>query len=361
MSAATPAPTPGPGRATPRQVVAVAVPGIGEVRAGDDLAATVVTACTAHGVAVGDDDVLVVASKVVAKAEGRSVPAPDAAARQRAIETQSVRVVAERTLPDGRLTQVVQSRSGPVMAAAGVDASDVDDGTVLLLPADPDASARALRARVRALTGARPAVVVTDTGGRPWREGVADFALGAAGLATLQDLRGTLDSNGRRLDVTVRGIADEIASMADLVKGKAARTPVAVVRGMGEHVLDEDGPGAAPLVRVGPGDWFAHGHAEAVAAALGVEAGTGAVPPLPIDPRRSVEERLARAVAVARAGRGTDAVLAVDGTCATVSGEPYDVGAAAERLRAAGWAEGIVLTADGTGPVSLTALLRKDR
>ena len=276
--------TPMPGRAAFREVSALAVPGIGEVRAGDDLAAMVVAACAAHGIAVGDHDVLVVASKVVAKAEGRAVPAPDVAARQRAIESQTVRLVAERTLPDGRLTQVVQSRSGPVMAAAGVDASDVDDGTVLLLPADPDASARGLRERVHALSSARPAVVVTDTGGRPWREGVTDFALGAAGLATLQDLRGTLDSNGRRLDVTVRGIADEIASMADLVKGKAARTPVAVVRGMGEHVVDGDGPGAAPLVRVGPGDWFAHGHVEAVAAALGVEGRHRRRPPTPDRP-----------------------------------------------------------------------------
>ena len=335
--------TPARGRGAPREVSALAVPGIGEVRAGDDLAAMIMTACAEHGIAVGDDDVLVVASKVVAKAEGRAVPAPDAAARQRAIEGQSVRVVAERALPDGRLTQVVQSRSGPVMAAAGVDASDVDDGTVLLLPADPDASARSLRERVRALTGVRPAVVVTDTGGRPWREGVADFALGAAGLATLQDLRGTLDSNGRRLDVTVRGIADEIAAMADLVKGKAARTPAAVVRGMVEHVLDDDNPGAAPLVRVGPGDWFAHGHVEAVAAALGVEAGTGAVSPLPIDPRRSVGDRLARAVAVACAARGTAATTTTEGDAATVIGEPYDVGAAVERLHAAAWAEGLVV------------------
>lgn len=335
----------------PREVGAVAVPGIGEVRAGDDLAATVLTACAEHGIAVGDDDVLVVASKVVAKAEGRAVPAADAAARQRAIEGQSVRLVAERLLPDGRVTQVVQSRSGPVMAAAGVDASDVDDGTVLLLPADADASARALRARVRALTGASPAVLVTDTGGRPWREGVTDFALGAAGLGVLDDLRGTLDRSGRRIEVTVRAVADEIAAAADLVKGKAAGTPVAVVRGMGVFVTAEDGPGAAPLVRVGPGDWFAHGHVEAVAAALGVEPGDpGAPAPPPIAPRRSVEDRVVRAVAVASAGRGIDAVLSVeraseDGGIAGVrlSGDPLRVGVALERLQVAAWAEGLTV------------------
>lgn len=352
--------------APPREVVAVAVPGIGEVRAGDDLAATVVAACAAAGIVVGDGDVLVVASKVVAKAEGRAVPAADAAARQRAIEGQSVRLVAERLLPDGRRTQVVQSRSGPVMAAAGVDASDVDDGTVLLLPADPDASARALRERVRALTGAGPAVLVTDTGGRPWREGVTDFALGTAGLGVLDDLRGTLDRSGRRIEVTVRAVADEIAAAADLVKGKAAGTPVAVVRGTGAFVTAEHGPGAASLVRVGPGDWFAHGHVEAVAAALGVVPDdAGAPAPPPIVPRRSAEDRLARALAVARAGRGIDATLTVEDAAQdggsvgmTLDGDLFHVGVALERLRVAAWAEGLAVEAThDVGSVRLTVRL----
>ncbi len=344
----------------PRRLRAVAVPGIGEVRPGDDLGRLVADACAAGGIVLSEDDVVVVASKVVAKTEGRSVPAPDDAARQRAIEGQTVRLVAERLLPDGRRTQVVQSLSGPVMAAAGVDASDVAEGTVLLLPVDADASARTLRERLAALTGARPAVLVTDTGGRPWREGVADFALGAAGLAVLDDRRGTLDSHGRRLDVTVRGIADEIAALGDLVKGKAAGTPVAVVSGLGDHVVDDDGPGARGLVRAGPGDWFAHGHVEAVAAALGtMPSDADAPPPPPIDPRRSVAERLARAVAVARAGRGIDVTLVVQGgtssghggdggVTVSVGGAPLHVGAALERLRVAAWAEGlgVEVTAD---------------
>ncbi|MEH3078381.1 MAG: coenzyme F420-0:L-glutamate ligase [Quadrisphaera sp.] len=272
----TPHPGPPPSASTPplppAEVVALSVPGLPEVGPGDDLAGLLARACAAAGIALGAEDVVVVASKVVAKAEGRSVPA---AMRERALDRESVRLVAERGLPDGRTTRVVQSRSGPVMAAAGIDASDVAEGTVLLLPADPDASARALRTRLRALLeptlgGRAPAVVVSDTSGRPWRDGVTDFALGAAGLEVLDDARGRLDRSGRVMEVTVRGVADEVAALADLVKGKAAGTPVAVVRGLGAHVTDDDGDGAARLVRTGPADWFAFGHVEAVRAALGL-------------------------------------------------------------------------------------------
>jgi coenzyme F420-0:L-glutamate ligase/coenzyme F420-1:gamma-L-glutamate ligase len=338
------------------EVSAVGVPGIGEVRAGDDLAALVARACAGAGLTVGDDDVLVIASKVVAKAEGRAVPAADVAARAAAVRSQTVRVVAERLLPDGRTTQVVQSRSGPVMAAAGIDASDVPDGTVLLLPADPDASARALRARFAELTGARPAVVVSDTGGRPWRDGVVDFALGAAGLAVLDDVRGQRDRFGRVLEVTVRAVGDQVASLGDLVKGKAAGTPVALVRGLGAAVTADDGPGAAPLVRVGPGDWFAHGHVEAVRAALGVH--PGHVPPRPMVPG-PFPERLARAVLVARAGSAPADVEVlfvaegVESASVTVTGSPFAAGAMAERLRVALWSESLAaeVSAAGTGAV----------
>lgn len=328
-------------------VSAVVVPGLPEVRAGDDLGALVVAACRAAGLALGDGDVLVVASKVVAKAEGRSVAATD---RAEAVRSQTVRVVAERALPDGRVTQVVQSRSGPVMAAAGVDASDVPEGTVLLLPADPDASARALRARVAELAGVRPAVVVSDTGGRPWRDGVVDFALGAAGLAVLDDARGRTDRFGRHLEVTVRAIGDQVAALGDLVKGKAAGTPVALVRGLGASVTADDGPGAAPLVRVGPADWFAHGHVEAVRAALGVA--VGEVPPAPIVPGGPVPDRVARAVVVACAGAApSGAAVRQDGDRLLVTGDAFTVGAMAERLRAALWAEALAAdvqrTADG--------------
>ncbi|PWJ53071.1 coenzyme F420-0:L-glutamate ligase / coenzyme F420-1:gamma-L-glutamate ligase [Quadrisphaera granulorum] len=356
------APHPGPpsGASTPlpppAEVVALSVPGLPEIGSSDDLAGLIARACAAAGIALGASDVVVVASKVVAKAEGRSIPAAE---RERALDRESVRLVAERGLPDGRTTRVVQSRSGPVMAAAGIDASDVAEGTVLLLPADPDASARALRSRLRALlepqlAGGAPAVVVSDTSGRPWRDGVTDFALGAAGLEVLDDARGRLDRSGRVMEVTVRGVADEVAALADLVKGKAAGTPVAVVRGLGAHVSDDDGDGAARLVRTGPADWFAFGHVEAVRAALGLD--EREVAPPPIAPGGPVRDRVARAVDVAAAGRGLGAAaVSSDGEVLAVSGPAYDVGVAVERLRVALWAErldadvvpGAVRTVDG--------------
>lgn len=258
---------------------ALAVPGLPEVAPGDDLGRLVAQACRSSGIALSDTDILTVASKVVAKAEGRFVPAGE---REEAIARETVRVVAERRLPDGRVTRVVQTRTGPVLAAAGVDASDVPEGLVLLLPEDPDASARRIRAALHASLGARPAVVVTDTSGRPWRMGVADFALGAAGLTVLDDTRGRLDRFGRPLEVTVRAIADEVAAATDLVRGKAAGTPVAVVRGLGQYVTPDDGPGASSCVRVGPTDWFAYGHVEAVRAAMGFEPGQLPPPPLQV-------------------------------------------------------------------------------
>ncbi len=346
----------GPGAGL-RRVEAVVVPGIGEVAAGDDLGAIVVRACADAGVALGDGDVLAVASKVVAKAEGLQREATDRAA---AVAAETVRVVAERVLPDGRTTRVVQSRSGPVLAAAGVDASDVPEGTVLVLPPDADASARALRARVHALSGARPAVLVTDTAGRPWRDGVTDFALGAAGLAVLDDTRGRTDRFGRPLEVTVRAVADEVAAMADLVKDKAAGTPVAVVRGLADHVVAGDGDGAARCVRVGPDDWFSHGRVEAVRAALGVDPGMAPPPPL-LAAGDTPAARVERALAVLDAsGRpaGVDVLPARGaGVVARLAGPALAVGVAAERLRVALWAEGVAAhvreTGDGEAAVVL--------
>ncbi|MEJ5887608.1 coenzyme F420-0:L-glutamate ligase [Pseudokineococcus marinus] len=353
----------------------MALPGVPEVRPGHDLGALLVDAVARAGLALRDDDVLVVASKVVAKAEGRSVRARGRAA---AVDAQTVRVVAERGLPGGATTRVVQSRSGPVLAAAGVDASDVEPGTVLLLPADPDASARALRARVTELTGASPAVVVSDTTGRPWRVGVTDLALGVAGLTALDDVRGEVDRFGRPMEVTVRAVADEVAALGDLVKGKAAGTPVALVRGLGgtgaiapsrstggrdsaplAEVGGPDGDGAAACTRTGPSDWFAYGHVEAVRAALG--SAPGAVEPPPVDPAADTDRaRLRRALAVATGPGAPDGARAVlddptagptagptarTGSAAAavvaVSGSPLAVGALAERVRLALWAEGL--------------------
>jgi coenzyme F420-0:L-glutamate ligase/coenzyme F420-1:gamma-L-glutamate ligase len=332
---------------------AFAVPGLPEVQAGDDLGALLVAACSRAGVTLRDDDVLAVASKVVAKAEGRAVAATD---RSAAVDAETVRVVAERTMPDGKLTRVVQSRTGPVLAAAGVDASDVAAGTVLLLPEDPDLSARRLRARIFSLAGVRPAVLVTDTAGRPWRAGVSDFALGAAGLVTLDDARGRLDRFGRPLEVTVRAVADQVAALADLVKGKALGTPVAVVRGLGAYVTPDDGPGAAGCVRVGTSDWFAYGQVEAVRAALGVAPGEVAPPPL--DPSlESLDERVARALAVACAGSAPVGVSVTrEESLLRVDGPPVVAGVLAERLRVALWSEGVDAVLQGPDDVAVRLL-----
>ena len=237
-----------------------------EIVAGDDLVTLVVDVLRADAVGnpsrrLVDGDVVVLTSKVVSKAEGRQVAADD---REQAITDETVRVVATREHPGG-VTRIVENRLGLVMAAAGVDASNTPDGTVLLLPLDPDASARALRAGLRAAFGVQVGVVVSDTAGRPWRQGVADLAIGAAGLQVLEDLRGQVDTFGRALTMTVAAVADEIASAAELVKGKATGRPLAVVRGVGRHVTAEDGPGARSLVRVGPDDMFRQGSAEAYA------------------------------------------------------------------------------------------------
>jgi coenzyme F420-0:L-glutamate ligase/coenzyme F420-1:gamma-L-glutamate ligase len=161
------------------------------------------------------------------------------------------------------MLRIVENRLGIVAAAAGVDASNVPAGTVLLLPEDPDASAARLRAALVERFGVPVGVVVTDTLGRPWRLGQTDVAIGAAGIAVVDDLRGIPDAFGRTLDVTVVAIADEIAGMADLVKGKAEGRPVAVVRGLARFVTEAGGAGARSLVRTGPDDMFRRGSDEA--------------------------------------------------------------------------------------------------
>lgn len=266
---------PGPRSAAADLLTAWGVPGMGEVRPGDDLAALVGDALAADAAdrpatALRDGDVLVVTSKVVSKAEGRVVHAAD---REAAITAETVRVVATREHPGG-VTRIVENRLGLVMAAAGVDASNTPDGTVLLLPADPDATARALRSALSERFGVRLGVLVTDTAGRPWRQGQTDIAIGAAGVRVLDDLRGSTDTHGRPLQVSMAAVADEIAAAAELVKGKATGRPVAVVRGLAHVVTAEDGPGARVLVRTGPDDMFAEGTAEAYARGWKDAAGT---------------------------------------------------------------------------------------
>ena len=234
------------------------VEGIGEVTAGTDLA-TLLAPLLAPD--LRDGDVVVVTSKVVSKAEGRLREGD----REAAIVQETVRVVARRGP-----TSIVENRLGLVMAAAGVDASNVEPGHVLLLPEDPDASARALRARWRADPGVNVAVVVSDTAGRAWRTGQTDLAVGVAGLEPLQDLSGTVDGYGNALVVTAPAVADELASVAELVTGKTSGRPVSVVRGLAGRVLPagQHGPGARVLNRPRPQDMFALGAREAVVAAV---------------------------------------------------------------------------------------------
>jgi coenzyme F420-0:L-glutamate ligase/coenzyme F420-1:gamma-L-glutamate ligase len=234
--------------------------GIPEVRAGDDLVALIVTT---GGNDLADGDILVVTSKIVSKAEGRFVHADD---RNDAIAAETVRVVASRTSPSGHVTRIVESRLGIIAAAAGVDASNTPEGTVLLLPVDPDASARALAAGLRERLGISIGVLVSDTMGRAWREGQTDAAIGAGGVHVFEDLRGRTDAEGRPLVVTMPCVADELAAAADLVKGKASRLPVAVVRGRGDLVGPLDLPGARSIIRPAERDFFHTGADEAYAA-----------------------------------------------------------------------------------------------
>jgi len=242
------------------------ISGMPEVVPGDDLAALIAVAVSESGQLVRDGDILVITSKVVSKAEGRVI----AASRDDAIAAETVRVVARRGA-----TTIAQTRHGLVLAAAGVDASNTAPGTVVLLPEDPDESARRLRKALRARLGVTVGVIVTDTMGRPWRAGQTDTAIGAAGVRPLRDHRGEPDTFGNTLEVTVAAVADEIAAAGDLVKGKALQIPVALVRGLGTLVTDADGPGARVLVRPADEDMFRLGAADVLSARRTVRSFTG--------------------------------------------------------------------------------------
>lgn len=273
--------------ASPAAVQVLPVTGVPEVRAGDDLVALLAAALAPLAPRAGD--VLCVSTKIISKAQDLRV-APEQ--REEAIRAAAVRVVARR-LHTRQVTSVVQIPSGPVMAAAGVDSSNAPAGP-LLLPEDPDACARELHEGLTAALGVPIGVLLTDTSSRIWRMGVTDFALGAAGVAALEDLRGGRDADGRELKVTVRNLADELAAAADLVKGKADAIPAALVRGV-PGATAADVP-ARELSRTGEDDWFRRPSLESVWQALGIAEQDEPVARMSPEP---ATERIGRALAVA--------------------------------------------------------------
>jgi coenzyme F420-0:L-glutamate ligase/coenzyme F420-1:gamma-L-glutamate ligase len=326
------------GEHLPEQLTCLPVDGIGEVVEGDDLSALL-----ARAVRLEDGDILVVTSKVVSKAEGRLRTAK----REEAVADETDRTVARR----GR-TSIVRTHHGLVMAAAGVDASNTAVGTVVLLPVDPDASARGLREAVRRRTGRNVAVLVTDTAGRAWRHGQTDIAIGAAGLDVLHDYAGATDHDGNELAVTAPAVADELAAAADLVKRKLARRPAALVRGLAALVLEpgHHGPGAVALVRDESEDMFGLGAREAVLNALHGEDRRGFGTPC------SALELVDQLAALAGPG-----VVRLEGPAdhpevtARLAGSDREQGATDATLRAAAFALGWTARPDGgaDGPVLL--------
>jgi coenzyme F420-0:L-glutamate ligase/coenzyme F420-1:gamma-L-glutamate ligase len=299
------------------------IDGFPEVSAGDDLAALLIR--TDPG--LRDGDVLVVTSKVVSKAEGRVVPGT----REEHLAAESVRVVASRAF-----TQIVETRHGLVMAAAGIDASNVPDGHVALLPVDPDRSAADLRRALHAELGIDVAVIISDTMGRPWRDGVTDAAIGASGLDVLWDLRGQHDTEGNLLEATVIAVADELAAAADLVKGKLAATPVAVVRGFPLQ-RNVSGDGAHRLIRRSADDMFRLGTREARHSVVTDSAPVEA----PTDDASAVDQAAVRRAIAAVTTPDVELRDIEPGRLVAVTGDPLAAGVAVGRLLAALAAEGL--------------------
>jgi coenzyme F420-0:L-glutamate ligase/coenzyme F420-1:gamma-L-glutamate ligase len=214
----------------------IPIEGIGEIRPGDELAVFIAAAARAQGTPLQDGDCLVVTQKVVSKAENRLVPLDpdDLGARRALVESESVRVVRRR----GDLI-ISETRHGFVCANAGIDLSNVEQGWAALLPVDSDRSAKHVRDALRAREKVEVGVIISDTFGRPWRRGLTDVAIGVSGVAAVVDLRDTTDALGRVLQVTEVAVADEIASAAELVMGKATNVPAAIVRGVDPSWLRE--------------------------------------------------------------------------------------------------------------------------
>lgn len=247
----------------PGEVRVIPLAGLPELEEGDDLAALLASAAARAG-GLEPGDAIVVAQKAVSKVEGRVVRLADVEPSPRAIELagpdgdpRKVEVIlseADHVVRSRPPLVITETRHGFVCASAGVDASNAKgEGTVILLPVDPDASARALRARLAELTGVTPAVIVSDSFGRAWRTGTTDIAIGVAGMAALRDLRGGLDSQGYTLESTLIAVADEMAGAAELVMGKTTGVCAAIVRGAG---LPDGDDGAGALVMPRERDMF---------------------------------------------------------------------------------------------------------
>jgi len=302
------------------------VDGIGEISAGDDIAALIAERAT-----LADGDVVVVTSKIVSKAAGLAVDD-----KERLLDEQTDRIVATR----GE-TRIVRTHHGLTMVAAGIDGSNVDPGTYLPLPSDPDASARAIRADLRRLTGSRVAVVISDTTGRAWRTGQTDIAIGCAGLLPLDPFAGRQDDYGNPLFVTAPAVADEVAAAAELASGKLGRRPVVIVRGLAAELLtDDDGPGAASLVRPEHEDMFGLGSRDAVIAA--VTGDTAVLRGFPASDAGAQD-----LVALATVPDGLTVTVA--GSAVHVTADPQHLVAAGElrqRLLALARAHGLAVTVD---------------
>jgi coenzyme F420-0:L-glutamate ligase/coenzyme F420-1:gamma-L-glutamate ligase len=334
--------------------------GFPEVREGDDIAELLLNALRHNKIQLIDGDILVVSSKVISKAMGLRAPAREQA---EVVLSQTVRIVAERMTPKG-VSRIVECAAGPVMTAGGVDASNTaDPSIVLLLPDDPDAVAAQIRDSVQAgwlaLSGADvlTGVILSDTAGRPWRNGQTDFALGTSGIQVIDDLRGASDADGRLLSVTERCVADEVAAAADLVKGKVTGVPAAHVRGLGQHVHDQDAryddasggrsgqfrQSARDLVRTGPQDWFGYGMVEAVRAALGVEPGSAAAAEvgIPFICPEDVATRAGRALRVALLTCPGALGKVEGGSISLVAPDDFTLGVVATRAEVALHGEGL--------------------
>jgi coenzyme F420-0:L-glutamate ligase/coenzyme F420-1:gamma-L-glutamate ligase len=247
------------------------LPGLPEIRTGDDLAKLIIQALHDEqplAAPLHDGQIVVIAHKAVSKAEGAVIDLADVQPGARASElaaeqgkdARAVQVVLDQSAEILRAANGVlisRTHHGFVCANAGVDASNAacEDAagdaaeTLIVLPRDPDASARALRARLRELTGASPAVLITDSFGRAWRHGQCDVALGCAGMAPLEDWRGRTDSVGLELRATWIAVADAAAACADLARAKDSREPVVLIDGLERFITPEDGPGATALLR----------------------------------------------------------------------------------------------------------------